>query len=187
MLNKESAISALLFRNNLIGQAQAADTAAASMTKNTIATRVFGVAFKAIGIGLIVSLIAALAANWDKVTEAINKVLPAGAKLESWFDRVKSVVVGVGNVLLQYFLTPLRVIQAVIEGDFEAVKEALIKSVSFKQNFMNGFNAQELANEKKHLRELEEARIEADARDLVRRKNRGEDVTKEEIALQKRR
>src|SRR5699024_13172 len=41
-------------------------------------------------------------------------------------------------------------------------------------------------NEENHLKNLEKDQIEADRRDLERRKNRGEYVAKEEIALQKR-
>lgn len=187
VLNKESAISAALFRTGLVQQATATDAVTAATTRQTVATRVLGVAFKALGIGLVVSLIAALVAHWDDVTAAINKLLPAGAKLETWFDRIKSVAVGVGNVLLQYLVSPFRALGKVIEGDFKGALDEIVKGYNVIGNFNEGYRKQEQNNEENHLREMEKKRIEADTRELQRRKNRGEDVTQQEIALQRRR
>lgn len=194
VLNKDSAISALLLRNNLIGQTTAttATTAAtnaqtAATGKATIATRIFSGALKAMGIGLIIGLIAFLVENWDSLTAAVNKFLPAGTSASKIFDSIKSFAMGAGNAIIQYLITPFNALTKLLQGDFQGFKDAIVKGFSFKKNFQDGFNAQELRNERAHQIELEKTRIEADARDLQRRKNRGENVEKEEIALQKRR
>lgn len=194
VLNKDSAVSGLLLRNSLTAQATAAQAATtattantAAVTASTIATRAFSVALKAIGIGLIIGLIAYLVTNWEKLTAAVNKFLPAGASVGKLFDSLKSYAMGVGNAIIQFLITPFSALTALITGDFQGFKDAIIKGYSFKANFQKGFNDQELRNEKAHLLELEKARIEADARELQRRKNRGENVAKEEQALQKRR
>jgi len=194
VLNKDSAVSALLMRNNLNAQAAATNTLTTATQANTVATttatvasRAFGFALKALGIGLIIGLIAFLVENWDKLTAAVNKFLPAGASVGSLFDKIKSYAMGVGNAILQYLITPFRALTSLLTGDFQGFKDAITKGLSFKANFQKGFNDQELRNEKAHQLELEKTRIEADARDLQRRKNRGENVAKEEQALQKRR
>lgn len=194
VFNKDSAISALLLRNNLIGQAQATTAATvateaqtAATGKATIATRVFSGALKAIGIGLIIGLIAFLVQNWDKLTAAVNKFLPAGTSVGKIFDSIKSYAMGAGTAIIEYLVTPFNALSALFQGDLEGFKAAIEKGFSFKANFQKGYNAQELANERAHQLELEKSRIEADARDLQRRKNRGEDVSKQEQALQRRR
>lgn len=194
VLNKDSAVSALLMRNNLNAQAAATNTLTTATQANTVATttatvasRAFGFALKALGIGLIIGLIAFLVENWDKLTAAVNKFLPAGASVGSLFDKIKSYAMGVGNAILQYLVTPFRALTSLLTGDFQGFKDAITKGFSFKANFQKGFNDQELRNEKAHQLQLEKTRIEADARDLQRRKNRGENVAKEEQALQKRR
>src|SRR5690606_6327760 len=188
VLNKQSAVSALLLRNNLVAQATATEAVAVAernrtvATKaGTVATKAAGVALKALGIGLIISLIAYLVSNWDKLTDAVNKFLPAGRSVGKLFDSIKSYAVGVGNAVIQYLVTPFRALTALISGDMEAFKKAITDGFSFKANFTRGFNEQEQRNEANHLKKLEEERIKADARDLERRKNRGENVEKEEI------
>lgn len=194
VLNKQSAVSALLLRNNLVAQATATDAVAVAernrtvATKaGTIATKAAGVALKALGIGLIISLIAYLVSNWDKLTDAVNKFLPAGQSVGKLFDEIKSYAVGVGNAVVQFLISPFKALTALLSGDMETFKKAITDGFSFKANFTKGFHEQELRNEKAHQKKLEEERINADARDLERRKNRGENVEKEEIALQKRR
>lgn len=194
VLNKESAVSALLMRTNLLGQAAATNTLTAATNTQTVATRVLtvaniaaGAALKALGIGLIIALIAYLVANWDKLTDAVNKFLPAGQSVGKLFDSIKSYAVGVGNAVLQFLINPFKALTALLSGDMAAFKKAITDTFSFKENFAKGFNEQELRNEKAHQKKMEEERINADARDLERRKNRGDNVQKEEIALQKRR
>ena len=193
VLQKDSALNILILSR--LRRQEAADTTTATVATEantvatragTVATRGLGVALKALGIGLVISLVAALVSHWDDMKDAINKVLPAGAKLEGWFDRIKSISLGVGNVILQYIIAPFRALKKVIEGDLKGAVEEMKNRYNVIGNFNEGFRKQEEANEKKHLLNLEKERIEADARDLERRKNRGEDVSQEEIALQKR-
>lgn len=194
VLNKESAIAALFFRNSTAAatvatEAQTAATAGQTVvtTGATLATRALGVALKGLGIGLIISLIVLLVEYWDDLTESVNKLLPAGESVGKMFDKIKSIATGVGNVVFQYLITPFTALTKLLNGDLEGFKNAIVDGFSFKKNFTDGFNRSELSNAKKHARELEEVQIAADQRDLDRRKNRGEDVSRQEIALQKRR
>lgn len=193
ILQKDSAFNLLILsrlRKQEVVDVTASTAATTANTgatvANTIATRALGVALKAIGIGLIIGLIALLVENWDKLVDGFNKLLPAGASVGKMFDRIKSVAIGVGNAVFQYLVMPFRALHALLTGNLEEFKNTIIEGFSFKKNFTDAYNKSELANEQKHQRELEKARIEADMRDLERRKNRGEDVAAEEIALQKR-
>lgn len=59
------------------GEASTATTGLASATNTaTTSTKLFGTAFKAIGIGLIVSAIALLVANFDKLKEVVFNLVP---------------------------------------------------------------------------------------------------------------
>lgn len=193
-LNKDSAFSVIFLRN-----ARAADTAATTAQTTaigaqtvatntaTFASKAFSLALKGMGIGLVIGLVAYLVENWDKLTGAFQKILPAGKSVGSMFDSIKSIGMGVGNVLLQYLITPFRALTALLSGNLDEFKSVIVKGLSFKQNFQAGFDKQETANAKAHARELEAVAIESAARDLARRKARGEDVAAQEIALQKRR
>lgn len=183
----ENAAAGVAAAGAATANAAAQVASAGAMGGATLASKALGIGLKAIGIGLIISLIALLVEYWDDLKGALNKLLPAGESVGKMFDKIKSYAVGVGNVVFQYLITPFKALGALLKGDFEGFKQAIVDGFSFKKNFTDGFNKSELSNAKKHAKELEEERIKADERDLVRRKNRGEDVTKQEIALQKRR
>lgn len=193
-LNKDSAFSVIFLRNSRLQdvaatEAQTVATGAQTVVTQgaTLATRAFGFALKAIGIGLIIGLIALLVENWDKLTGALNKLLPAGQSVGKLFDTIKSYAVGVGNAVFQYLISPFKALTALLSGDLAGFKKAIAEGFSFKKNFTDGYNQSELSNAKRHAREMEAENIKADARDLERRKARGENVDKLEIALQKRR
>jgi len=58
----------------------------------TLATRVFSVALKAIGIGLLVSALAYLVANFDKLKEYVLKLFPVLNTLAGWFSKITDAV-----------------------------------------------------------------------------------------------
>lgn len=187
LLNKEGAISTALYRLQTISLTSAFRGQTAAMVVSTVATKALGLAMKALGIGIIVSLLVLLWENWDKVTASINKLLPAGQSLGKMFNQLKSIAVGVGNAIFQYLVMPFKAVSAAIQGDFDGFKKAITSGYSFKKNFTDAYNQQEVKNAEKHQRELEKKEIERLDREISRRKARGENVEKDEIALQKRR
>lgn len=186
LLNKESAISALLLRNNTVALTSATEAQTVATTAGTVATKAMGVALKALGIGAIISLLVLLHENWDKVTASVNKFLPAGASVGKIFDTIKSGAVGVGNAIWQHLAMPFKAVTALLDGDMKAFKQAIVDGFSFKKNFTDGYNSQELRNQKAHNKKMEEEEVKRLERELARRKARGEDVTESEITLQKR-
>lgn len=72
------------------GEASTATTGLASATNTaTTSTKLFGTAFKAIGIGLLISALALLVANFDKVKEVVFNLIPG----------LKDVAQFVGNII----------------------------------------------------------------------------------------
>lgn len=171
--------------------AQGAQTVA--MTASSIAAGVLGFALKAIGIGLIITAVAALVEYWDELKDAMKSLLPAGAEVGKMFDKVKSYAFGVGEAILKYLINPFKAAWQAMTGDFEGAWKTAKAGFDIITNFNTGFQRQEKRNQEKYLNEKEAAEIKAAQRDLERRKNRGEDVYKEqqklyarEIALKKK-
>lgn len=193
-LNKDSAFSVIFLRNArtadttaTVAQTTAIGAQTVATNTATFASRAFSLALKGLGIGLIIGLVAYLVENWDKLTAAFNKILPAGKSVGGMLDSIKSVAVGVGNTVLQFLITPFRALTALLSGNMKEFENVIIHGLDFKKNYQGAFDKQETANAKAHARELETIAIDAAARDLARRKARGEDVSAQEIALQKRR
>jgi len=174
--------SAATATNNVA--AQGAQTTA--MTASSIAAGVLGFALKALGIGLVITAVAALVEYWDELKDAMQKLLPAGQSIGKMFDTLKSYVFGAGEAIVKALITPVNAWMKVLAGDFKGAFEVLKNGLNLTANFQTGFNRQQLRNQQKYLNEKEEAEIKAAQRDLDRRKNRGEDVYKQQQDLYKR-
>jgi hypothetical protein len=122
----------------------------------TVATKGFGTAFKAIGIGLVIAAIAALVENWDKVRDALFKVFPALKDMGALFDKVKQVAMGVGNVLLQHIVAPIKAIVKAVQGDFKGAVQEFKNGVDVMKNYQAGANAElERQKEDQHKENLQ--------------------------------
>lgn len=120
--------------------AQAGTQAAVTVAEeaSTVAAVGFGTALKAIGIGLIISLIAYLVSNWDSLKKSITDLFPALANGKKLFDEVKEVAFGLGNVILKYLIAPIKVLIDLIKGDFAGAMTDLKKGFDVVNNFKEG-------------------------------------------------
>ena len=166
-----------------VAQATAQNATTVAMGASTIAANVLGFALKAIGIGLIILAIAALVEHWDELTDAMKKLLPAGTDVGKMFDKIKSVAFGVGEAIVKFVTTPITALYKAATGDFKGAIDAIKDGFNVVDNYEKGFQRQEKRNREKYENEKEEAAIKAKKRELERRRNRGEDVYKEEQAL----
>ena len=164
--------------------AQGAQTVA--MTASSVAAGVLGFALKAIGIGLIITAVAALVEYWDELTDAMKKLLPAGTDVGKMFDKIKSYAFGVGEAILKFLINPFKAAWQAINGDFKGAWETAKAGFDVVTNYTKGVQRQDLRNQEKYLQEKEQKEIDAQKRDLERRKNRGQDVYKQEQELFKR-
>lgn len=79
-------------------------------------------AFMALGIGLITTAVAFLVTNFDKIKESVGSLFPELKGLGISFNDVKQVVMGVGNAVIQFVITPITVAMKAIQGLKDFVK-----------------------------------------------------------------
>ncbi|MGN6439072.1 MAG: hypothetical protein ACTHMM_21190 [Agriterribacter sp.] len=137
-------------------KAQTAATEGAS-----VATKSFGTALKAAGIGLVVSIIAYLITNWDKLRDSVTKFLPFLKDTGDSFNKLKEIAYGVGNAILQYFAGPINSIVKLIQGDFKGAMEAFKKGFDFVGNYEKGAADERQSQREEAYRKALEASINA--------------------------
>ena len=151
-----------------------AETAATSAA--TIATQAFGFALKALGIGLVITAIALLVEYWDELYGWFKKLLPAGTDVGKMFDQVKVVVMGVGNVILQYLIAPVKAFIALIHGDLDGAIVSMVKQMDVVNNYTAGANMQRQKNAEQYALEAKEQSMKQWAEAIEIEEARGKDV-----------
>lgn len=147
----------------------------ASTTATTVATtgastamKVFRMALISTGIGAIVVALGMLIANFDDVKKAVIDFIPALGDMGGAFDEVKAVLMGIGTAVVNYLLTPIKTVVAVIKGFIDngikgAVKagtEEFKKGINVIDNYEKGYNKQTIANAKAVAKEKAKLRVE---------------------------
>jgi hypothetical protein len=155
---------------------QTAQTAAIQTT--TVASKALGMAWKALGIGLIVSAVAYLITNWDSLTASMNKLLPAGKSVGSLFTSIKNGAMGVGQAVLKYITMPFAALTKLLQGDFDGFKKAISDGLSFKKNFNAGVLAAEVDDQKSANRKKSQEDIKHQEDRIKLLKASGADTTK---------
>ena len=120
-----------------------------------VSSKALKIALASIGIGLVISLVASLVAHWEEIVGWFKRTFPELNKLGSAFNKLKQVVYGVGNAVLQYIVTPFRiaasVIKDLINGNYEGLVQnamnAWKKGADFAKNYQVGAS-REAANQK---------------------------------------
>lgn len=156
---------------NTVGNAELA----ASTVSTTVATtgastamKVLRMALISTGVGALVVGLGMLIAHFDDIKKWVVDLVPALGEMGGAFDKIKAVVMGVGNALLEYVLTPFKTIIAIvkgfmedgIEGALKAGTDQVKKSLNVVANFEEGYNNQTVANAKAAA--LEKAKIRAE-------------------------
>lgn len=182
-LNKDSAFNVIFLRSakqglatttGLLSGLLSAETAATSAA--TLATKAFSFALKTIGIGLIITAIALLVEYWDELTRALNDLLPAGESVGKMFDKLKAYVMGVGNVILQYAIAPIKALWLAINGDLSGAMKAMGKQFDVVNNFNAAFQMQTKKNNEKYAMEAKEQRMKEWDENIQLEEARGKDM-----------
>ena len=182
-LNKDSAFNVIFLRSAKQGLAtttglltglMSGETAATSAA--TLATKAFSFALKTIGIGLVITAIALLIEYWDDLTGALNNLLPAGQSVGKMFDKLKAYVMGVGNVILQYAIAPIKALWLAINGDLSGAMKAMGKLSDDVNNFNAGFQMQTKKNNEKYAMEAKEQRMKEWDENIQLEEARGKDM-----------
>lgn len=120
-----------------------------------VSSKALKIALASIGIGLVISLVASLVAHWEDIVGWFKRTFPELNKLGGAFNKLKQVVYGVGNAVLQYIITPFRiagsVIKDLINGNYEGLVQNAVnawkKGADFAKNYQVGAS-REAANQK---------------------------------------
>lgn len=139
--------------------AMGADAVATNVA--TVATNTFKKALIATGIGAIVVLVGTLIANWDKLTKAIKgsneaseetgemsvkavqKQKEVGEESLSFWQKLKAVIAGVGQVIYDSLIQPIvgavKALGQVVSGDFKGAWETIKTTAVDAMNSIKGF------------------------------------------------
>lgn len=148
----------------------AAETAQAAATSTaTVATKALSVALKTIGIGLIISAVAYLVTYWKEIYKWFTDTIPALKNLATWFDKIKAVAMGVGSAIVNYMVQPLatlvKVIQAVINGNFseipKIISEGVKKTFNLVGNYQKGYYKETERQQEAHNKKMREQQKKA--------------------------
>lgn len=164
--------------NTTATQAQTAATTAqtAATTGASTASKALGAAMKAIPILLLISAVSYLVSNWDSLKKSITNLLPGMDKAGETFNKVKNIVLGVGNVVVQFLIAPIKAFVALINRDLKGAVDALKNGVDGVQNFKAGQRQGELNDQKAHNKELIQQAIDNYKVVSARRKANGQET-----------
>ena len=124
-----------------VEKSRAAQTVISTTATNasSVAMKLFSKALVATGIGAFVVLLGALIANFDNIKKVILDTFPALGEMGAEFDKIKAVVMGVGNALLEFVVTPFKILIATVKGFMEDGIDGAIKAG--KEATKNGIDA----------------------------------------------
>ena len=159
-------------------EAQAVATEATTVATEgaTIAATGLRAALSAIGIGLLISAIAYLVTNFKDIKKYVTELFPSLDGFGEKFNKIKEVAVGVGSAIINYLVTPFKVIGKLISGDFKGALEEIKNGFNVIGNYEAGASKQRLNNAISANEERLKADIEHYDQLIKRRKAAGQDT-----------
>lgn len=98
----------------------------------TVASKALRVALSAIGIGILISLVAALYQKFDDLTDRFKTAEGASSKMAQAWNKLKVVAVGIGNVIWEHMIFPLKmfagIVRDIINGDWDKIVSNAVQS-----------------------------------------------------------
>lgn len=125
----------------------------------TLATKGLGLAFKALGIGLLVAAVAYLVTNFDSLKKQFSALIPEGVNVGKTFNTLKTVFMGVGNAVLQFLIAPIKAFIALINGEFQQAIDEFVKGGQVIKNYQAGATQERVKQAKDTARELAGIRL----------------------------
>lgn len=128
----------------------------------TVASKALRVALSAIGIGILISLVAALYQKFDDLTDRFKTAEGASSKMAQAWNKLKVVAVGIGNVIWEHMIYPLKmfagIVRDIINGDWDKIVSNAVQSFKGGHDVIGNYNYsanKELAKQNKEARERE--------------------------------
>lgn len=128
----------------------------------TVASKALRVALSAIGIGILISLVAALYQKFEDITDSFKTAEGASSKLAQAWIKFKVVAVGVGNAIWEHMIWPLKMfvgmVRDAINGDWDKIASNAISAFKGGHDVIGNYNYaanKELAKQNEEARERE--------------------------------
>lgn len=128
----------------------------------TVASKALRVALSAIGIGILISLVAALYQKFEDITDSFKTAEGASSKLAQAWNKFKVIAVGVGNAIWEHMIWPLKMfvgmIRDAINGDWDKIASNAISAFKGGHDIIGNYNYsanKELAKQNEEARERE--------------------------------
>lgn len=128
----------------------------------TVASKALRVALSAIGIGILISLVAALYQKFEDLTDSFKTTEGASSKLAQAWNKFKVIAVGVGNAIWEHMIWPLKMfvgmVRDAINGDWDKIASNAISAFKGGHDVIGNYNYaanKELAKQNEEARERE--------------------------------
>ena len=129
---------------------------------SSVAAKGLRVALSAIGIGILISLVAALYQKFEDITDSFKTAEGASSKLAQAWNKFKVVSVGVGNAIWEHMIYPLKmfagIVRDIINGDWDKIVSNAVKAFKGGHDLIGNYNYsanKELAKQNEEARERE--------------------------------
>jgi len=161
----------------------------------TVASKALRVALSAIGIGILISLVAALYQKFEDITDSFKTAEGASSKLAQAWNKFKVIAVGVGNAIWEHMIWPLKMfvgmVRDAINGDWDKIASNAISAFKGGHDVIGNYNYaanKELAKQNKEARERETKAQEEALNDWYEAENakHGQSLSRDIIYHQKR-
>lgn len=161
----------------------------------TVASKALRVALSAIGIGILISLVAALYQKFEDITDSFKTAEGASSKLAQAWNKFKVIAVGVGNAIWEHMIWPLKMfvgmVRDAINGDWDKIASNAISAFKGGHDVIGNYNYaanNELAKQNKEARERETKAQEKALNDWYEAENakHGQSLSRDIIYHQKR-
>lgn len=128
----------------------------------TVASKALRVALSAIGIGILISLVAALYQKFEDLTDSFKTAEGASSKLAQAWNKFKVIAVGVGNAIWEHMIWPIKMfvgmVRDAINGDWDKIASNAISAFKGGHDVIGNYNYaanKELAKQNEEARERE--------------------------------
>ena len=161
----------------------------------TVASKALRVALSAIGIGILISLVAALYQKFEDITDSFKTAEGASSKLAQAWNKFKVIAVGVGNAIWEHMIWPLKMfvgmVRDAINGDWDKIASNAISAFKGGHDVIGNYNYaanKELAKQNEEARERETKAKEKALNDWYEAENakHGQSLSRDIIYHQKR-
>lgn len=129
---------------------------------SSVAAKGLRVALSAIGIGILISLVAALYQKFEDLTDSFKTTEGASSKMAQAWNKIKVVAVGIGNAIWEHMIYPLKmfagIVRDIINGDWDKIVSNAVQSFKGGHDVIGNYNYaanKELAKQNEEARERE--------------------------------